>query len=275
MTADFEEPIEDWQRKLYHGIPGNLICLARSYHAFDEPPQSPGPYVYRAPVHIFPVGKQHRITKEYEGICDQIRDVCDTMNWRAIGVYRLGWRRKPQDNPIVIFVRNQAYQHSLKILVELGELTEEEADRVKVKTLDDAQGDEADFVFGDFVLTDHTGFLGEKFRTTLVTTRARGITALLLNREEYTQDTDLAELATIKAGTSLGPDISVGTAGIEASDATLVESPHADGVWSSGATGGWSFGNAGVEVHDENGGWSCDDAGVEAHVENGGRETDW
>lgn len=90
MTADFEEPIKDWQRQLYHGIPGNLICLARSYHAFDEPPQSLGPYVYRTPVHIFPVGKQHRITKDYEGICDQIRDVCDTMNWRAIGVYRLG-----------------------------------------------------------------------------------------------------------------------------------------------------------------------------------------
>lgn len=106
--------------------PGNLICLARSYHAFDEPPQSPGPYVYRAPVHIFPVGKQHRITKEYEGICDQIRDVCDTMNWRAIGVYRLGWRRKPQDNPVVIFVRvrngGATVNTAKKVVAEIGNI---------------------------------------------------------------------------------------------------------------------------------------------------------
>jgi len=104
-TTDFGKSREDCQRTLYHGIPGGLVCLARSFHPFDEPPQEPGPSVHRSPVRLFPVGKEHKITKEYEGICDQIRDACNAVNWRAIGVYRLGWRPKAQDNPVVVFVR--------------------------------------------------------------------------------------------------------------------------------------------------------------------------
>ena len=49
-------------------------------------------------------------------------------------------------------------------------------DRVKAKTLDDAQGDEAGFVFVEYTAVSHPGFTTESFRGTLATTRARGFT---------------------------------------------------------------------------------------------------
>lgn len=54
-------------------------------------------------------------------------------------------------------------------------IAEEAYRRIKIKTLDESQGDEADFVFVDFVAVSHPGFTGESFRITLATTRARGI----------------------------------------------------------------------------------------------------
>ncbi|KAJ4249416.1 hypothetical protein NW762_012269 [Fusarium torreyae] len=52
-------------------------------------------------------------------------------------------------------------------------------------TLDEAQGDEADIVFFDFVLTGNPGFITANFRVALALSRARVATALLLNRGTF------------------------------------------------------------------------------------------
>ena len=54
--------------------------------------------------------------------------------------------------------------------------------RLKIKTLDSAQGDEADIVIGDFVGVHGPGFTAEPFRTALITTRARALNVTILNR---------------------------------------------------------------------------------------------
>ncbi|KAJ3522690.1 hypothetical protein NM208_g12752 [Fusarium decemcellulare] len=48
-----------------------------------------------------------------------------------------------------------------------------------------AQGDEADVVFVDYVAASHPRFTGEPFRGTVATTRARGLTIILLNRGTF------------------------------------------------------------------------------------------
>ncbi|KAI9158793.1 hypothetical protein HJFPF1_06791 [Paramyrothecium foliicola] len=78
-----------------------------------------------------------------------------------------------------------AYQRALRQMVKDRQLSEDDSARIKVKTIDDAQGDEADFVFVDFVTTSHQGFTGKDFRLTLGTTRARGISIFLLNRGSF------------------------------------------------------------------------------------------
>lgn len=49
-------------------------------------------------------------------------------------------------------------QRSLKFKCENGDLPRDACERVKVKTLDDAQGDEADIVFVDYTAVSHPGF---------------------------------------------------------------------------------------------------------------------
>ncbi|KAL7929424.1 hypothetical protein V8C35DRAFT_315601 [Trichoderma chlorosporum] len=91
---------------------------------------------------------------------------------------------KPADVLIIALYKAQAleYQNMRKEMVDKGEATKDVYRRIKIKTLDEAQGDEADFVFVDFVVVTHPGFTGEHFRITLGTTRARGINVYLLNR---------------------------------------------------------------------------------------------
>ncbi|KAK1762908.1 hypothetical protein QBC33DRAFT_581402 [Phialemonium atrogriseum] len=94
---------------------------------------------------------------------------------------------KPVDVLVVAFYKAQAleYQKAIKAMVDHGQLPKDVYGRVKVKTLDVAQGDEADFVFVDFVTVSHPGFTGENFRIALATTRARGMSILLLNRGTF------------------------------------------------------------------------------------------
>lgn len=103
-------------------------------------------------------------------------------------------RNKPADILTISFYSAQTmlYQRALKGMIDSGTLPAEAMGRIKVKTLSDAQGDEADFVFGDFVAVDHPGFTGEQSYITLVTTRARGFTTILLNRGTFVgRDKDL------------------------------------------------------------------------------------
>lgn len=94
---------------------------------------------------------------------------------------------KPVDILILPLYKQQLilYQQALKHMVDTHQLPIGVMAHVKAKTLDDAQGDEADFVFGDYVAVSHPGFTSESFRRTLVTTRARGITVVLLNRGTF------------------------------------------------------------------------------------------
>ncbi|KAL6701247.1 hypothetical protein J3F84DRAFT_1633 [Trichoderma pleuroticola] len=70
-------------------------------------------------------------------------------------------------------------------MVDNGVVTQQVYQRIKVKTLDESQAEEAGFVFADFVAVSHPGFTGEPFRITLATTRARGISIFLLNRGTF------------------------------------------------------------------------------------------
>lgn len=72
---------------------------------------------------------------------------------------------------VVAFYKAQAleYQKAIKAMVDHGQLPKDVYGRVKVKTLDVAQGDEP-----DFVAVSYPGFTGENFRIALATTRARG-----------------------------------------------------------------------------------------------------
>lgn len=65
------------------------------------------------------------------------------------------------------------------------ELPRDAYDRVKVRTLDDVQGDEADFVFVDFVAISHPGSAGEASDINRAATRARGMSILLMNRGTF------------------------------------------------------------------------------------------
>lgn len=71
------------------------------------------------------------------------------------------------------------YQRAIQLV---GDCEPFPPDRVKAKTLDEAQGDEADFAFVDYTAGSHPGVTTEPFRGTLATTRARGFTILPLNR---------------------------------------------------------------------------------------------
>ncbi|KAF5022228.1 hypothetical protein F66182_5743 [Fusarium sp. NRRL 66182] len=70
-------------------------------------------------------------------------------------------------------------------LVEDHDLSIEDRRLVKVCTLDEAQGDEADVVFVDTVLTSNTGFIAAPFRITLALSRARVATVLYENRGTF------------------------------------------------------------------------------------------
>ncbi|KAF3060447.1 hypothetical protein CFAM422_011137 [Trichoderma lentiforme] len=84
---------------------------------------------------------------------------------------------KPGNVLIILFYKAQAleYQKVLKNMVDKVVMAKEVYHRIKIKTLDESQGDEADFVFVDFVAVSHPRFTRESFRITLATTRARGI----------------------------------------------------------------------------------------------------
>ncbi|RSL62305.1 hypothetical protein BHE90_008598 [Fusarium euwallaceae] len=74
---------------------------------------------------------------------------------------------------------------AIKSLINQGRFSKDILSCLKVKTLDDAQGDEADIVFVDYVAVNHPGFTAESFRGTLAITRAHGMTILLLNRGTF------------------------------------------------------------------------------------------
>ncbi|RSM14479.1 hypothetical protein CDV31_005368 [Fusarium ambrosium] len=77
------------------------------------------------------------------------------------------------------------FQIAIKHLISQGHISKDTLTRLKVKTLDDSQGDEADIVFVDYVTVSHPGFTAESFRGTLALTRTRGMTILLLNRGTF------------------------------------------------------------------------------------------
>ncbi|KAF4460237.1 Nonsense-mediated mRNA decay 1 [Fusarium albosuccineum] len=94
---------------------------------------------------------------------------------------------KPMDIMILAFYEAQAmeYERKKREMTDNGRLTKDFARLIRIKTFDDAQGDEADFVFVDYVAVSFPGFLGENFRGTLATTRTRGVAVILLNRGTF------------------------------------------------------------------------------------------
>lgn len=58
-------------------------------------------------------------------------------------------------------------------------------DQVRVQTVDSAQGDEADFVVVDTTSPNHPLSLADPARTTLATTRSRGVTVHIFNRGTF------------------------------------------------------------------------------------------
>jgi hypothetical protein len=76
-------------------------------------------------------------------------------------------------------------QMAIKSLIDQGRFSKDTLTRLKVKTLDGPQDDEADIVFVDYVAISHPGFTADSFRGTLALTRARGMTILLLNRGTF------------------------------------------------------------------------------------------
>ncbi|RSL62753.1 hypothetical protein CEP53_004661 [Fusarium sp. AF-6] len=94
---------------------------------------------------------------------------------------------KPINILVVAFYKAQVTELLIEIksLINQGRFSKDILTRLKVKTLDDAQGDEADIVFVDYVAVNHPGFTAESFRGTLALTRARGMTILLLNRGTF------------------------------------------------------------------------------------------
>ncbi|RMJ04652.1 hypothetical protein CDV36_014676 [Fusarium kuroshium] len=94
---------------------------------------------------------------------------------------------KPVNILVIALYRAQVTEllMEIKSLINQGRFSKDILTRLKVKTLDDAQGDEADIVFVDYVAVNHPGFTAESFRGTLALTRARGMTILLLNRGTF------------------------------------------------------------------------------------------
>ncbi|KAJ3525389.1 hypothetical protein NM208_g11660 [Fusarium decemcellulare] len=70
---------------------------------------------------------------------------------------------KPMDILIMAFYKAQAmeYERKKREITDTGGLTKDFARLIKIKTLDEAQGDEAGFVFVDYVAASFPGFLGE------------------------------------------------------------------------------------------------------------------
>ncbi|EEU44747.1 uncharacterized protein NECHADRAFT_84818 [Fusarium vanettenii 77-13-4] len=94
---------------------------------------------------------------------------------------------KPIDILVIALYKAQVTELRMEIksLISQGRFAKDILTRLKVKTLDDAEGDEADIVFVDYVAVNHPGFTAESFRGTLALTRARGMTLLLLNRGTF------------------------------------------------------------------------------------------
>ncbi|GJC89611.1 hypothetical protein ColLi_12449 [Colletotrichum liriopes] len=65
------------------------------------------------------------------------------------------------------------YEIGLKAMLNGKEITQEEYNRVAIRTLDSSQGDERDIVIVDFVQTGTTGFCGDLHRMTLGLTRSK------------------------------------------------------------------------------------------------------
>ncbi|KAJ4233450.1 hypothetical protein NW759_002226 [Fusarium solani] len=94
---------------------------------------------------------------------------------------------KSIDILIIALYRAQVTESQMAIesLIDQGRFSKDTLTRLKVKTLDGPQDDEADIVFVDYVTISHPGFTADSFRGTLALTRARGMTILLLNRGTF------------------------------------------------------------------------------------------
>ncbi|KAK1762933.1 hypothetical protein QBC33DRAFT_573845 [Phialemonium atrogriseum] len=93
-----------------------------------------------------------------------------------------------KDGPATILVmpyyraQLQAYQQAFDQQVTGGQVTAEEAQRVKFATLDSSQGDEADLCIIDYTKTQSPGFCGDLRRQCLTLTRSRQCEIIILNR---------------------------------------------------------------------------------------------
>ncbi|KAM0554196.1 hypothetical protein ACHAPJ_006997 [Fusarium lateritium] len=94
---------------------------------------------------------------------------------------------KPVDFLCAILYKSQAtlLKLDLEMLVDEGILSAADRRRIKVYTLDEAQGDECDIVLVDFVLTGNPGFIAAESRIALTLNRVRVITILFLKRGTF------------------------------------------------------------------------------------------
>ena len=78
--------------------------------------------------------------------------------------------------------------HSSNTKLTLGKtlkLSDGDISRIKLKTVDNAQGDEADFVIYDMATTYTTAFVEAEFRNTLGLRRSRASLVVISNRSKF------------------------------------------------------------------------------------------
>jgi len=78
--------------------------------------------------------------------------------------------------------------HTSNTKLTLGKtlkLSDEDISRIKLKTVDNAQGDEADFVIYDVVTTSTPAFVGAEFRNTLGLSWSRAFLVVISNRGNF------------------------------------------------------------------------------------------
>lgn len=98
---------------------------------------------------------------------------------------------KNAQKPITILVvaayKEQVVDLKMRFLDLARELKldDEQRSRVQFKTVDNSQGDEADFVFFDLVTTTTPGFVAERYRLTLGYSRSSGFLVVLNNRGNF------------------------------------------------------------------------------------------
>jgi hypothetical protein len=91
---------------------------------------------------------------------------------------------KPMTVLVVATYKEQVVELKQRFL-KLANVSAAHSDRFKFKTVDNAQGDEADFVIYDMVTTSTPAFVAAEFRSTLGLSRARAFVIILANRGNF------------------------------------------------------------------------------------------